>query len=90
MVQVSHREASVVISLDLLVDLNLVQVLTTFARWRRCTGCGALVLYVDDQCATESDFACGGCYQHAQEQALSVAPPVSRREFPGGFLEQLS
>jgi hypothetical protein len=79
-----------VISLDLLVDLNLVRVLTTLARWRRCTGCGALVLYVDDQCATESDFACGGCYQHAQEQALSVAPPVSRREFPGGFLEQLS
>jgi hypothetical protein len=79
-----------VISLDLLADLNLVRVLTTFARWRRCTGCGALVLYVDDRCATESDFSCGGCYQRAQVLALSVAPPVSRCEFPGGFLEQLS
>ena len=78
------------ISLDLLADLNLVRVLTTFARWRRCTGCGALVLYVDDRCATESDFSCGGCYQRAQVLALSVAPPVSRCEFPGGFLEQLS
>ena len=42
-------------------DAGLVKTLAVLARWRRCSACGALVLYVDELGRSDGDFACGAC-----------------------------
>jgi formylmethanofuran dehydrogenase subunit E len=44
---------------------KLVKALVLFAGWRRCSACGAAVLYVDEICGTEGKFVCGACYSYA-------------------------
>lgn len=44
---------------------NLAKVLAVFARWRRCSACGELVLFVDEKCAADGDFECGACLYRA-------------------------
>jgi hypothetical protein len=44
---------------------NLVKVLVLFASWRRCSTCGASVLFVDATCGSEGPFVCGACYGRA-------------------------
>jgi hypothetical protein len=53
------------IAVVLASEANLVRTLITFARWRHCSSCGELVLYIDEQLATEGDFACGSCHHRA-------------------------
>jgi len=52
-------------------DANLARVLAFFARWRRCSVCGEIVLYVDQRCTTEGNFACGTCYHRASVWAAN-------------------
>jgi hypothetical protein len=43
-------------------ESNLVRTLVLFSRWRSCSSCGELVLFVGEHCETSTDFACGRCH----------------------------
>jgi len=44
---------------------NLAKALVLLAVWKRCSACGATVLYVDEVCETEGKLVCGACYGRA-------------------------
>jgi hypothetical protein len=56
---------------------NLCTVLALFARWRRCSGCGLRILFVNAQATTAGDFLCGRCERRREALARECRPPVS-------------
>ncbi|MGD0838022.1 MAG: hypothetical protein ABSB49_15390 [Polyangia bacterium] len=60
-------------------DAGLVKTLAVLARWRSCSVCGALVLYVDELGHSDGDFACGRCCRQiaaavANDNGASASP----------------
>jgi hypothetical protein len=52
---------------------NMVKMLALLAAWRPCNSCGALVLYVDDNARTDTQFVCGHCEERAERELASAA-----------------
>lgn len=70
-------------STDLLPEgADLLRMLVVFAGWRRCSGCGELVLYVDSRCSVDDDFACGYCQHRSLLLALDASWHHANRHRP--------
>jgi hypothetical protein len=52
------------------IEGNLCACLVTFAAWRPCNGCGARVLFVNEQARTTGKFTCGRCDE--RREALTM------------------
>ena len=65
---------------------NMVKMLVFLAAWRPCNSCGALVLYVDDNGTTDTQFICGHCQERAERELACAAVAllgVARAVFSG-------
>jgi hypothetical protein len=51
---------------------DMVKTLVFFAAWRLCNSCGDLVLYVDENARTDTQFVCGQCMERAERQLASL------------------
>jgi hypothetical protein len=58
---------------------NLCACLVTFAAWRTCNGCGARVLFVNEQARTTGKFACGRCDERREAMGEKCKPSLPAR-----------
>jgi hypothetical protein len=58
---------------------NLCACLVTFAAWRICNGCGARLLFVNEQARTTGKFVCGRCDERREAMGEKCKPSLPFR-----------
>ena len=60
-------------------EADLAACLIALARWRKCSACGRLVLFVNEQARSDGDVECGACQKIRENLASKLRPSLLMR-----------